>query len=226
MRPPPQAPEIEKRDGTHADFVERHPAYGMIGASRVSGSGVLFGSDFEHQHFVTIEIGHAELHRGHSHDRFYKNDQVIRIALSEAQWARFVSSMNVGDGTPCTIERLNGESIPGLQAPVARHEQFKAEANAAVQETLAAMDEAIEMLGKMGGERSKAGQVSEHVQRARRKLGDSLPWVARQFQEHMEEVTEKARIEVSAYVHAEISRAGITALGGAAPISLPAEKKP
>lgn len=226
MRPKDQAPEVEKRDGHHADSVERHPAYAMIGASRISGRGILFGSDFEHNHFVEISIGHAELYRGHSNDRTYKKDELIKVALSEAQWARFVSSMNVGDGVPCTLERLNGEMIPGITAPKARHEQFKAEANAAVQETLAAMDEAITLLAAMGGERSKAGQVSEHVQRARRKLGDSLPWVAQQFGEHMEDVTEKAKIEVEAYVTATIHRAGLTALGAPAPISLPAEKKP
>lgn len=228
MSRPVQATKLERTLGaaTH-DSVETHPAFGIIGASRVSGRAVLFGSDFEHQHFLIIRISRAVLHRGLSNDWHHAREELIEVALSEAQWATFVSTLNVGDGVPCTLDAVAGEQMPGIQAPTARHEQFKQEANEAIIECTAAMKDALDLLAEMGGgEKSKTGKVAERVRWAQRSLTDALPWVAQQFGEHMEAVTEKAKVEISAYMHATIARAGLRALGAESPpIAFPQQKK-
>ena len=132
--------------------------------------------------------------------------------MSEAQWATFLSTLNMGDGVPCTIERIQGAPVPAITQPPARHEQFKHEAGETIMECTGALKDALDMLANMGGEKSKAGMVAERVRCAQRALTDALPWVAQQFGEHMEAVTEKAKVEISAYAQGVISRAGIAAL--------------
>lgn len=52
-----QAPEVKQVDRYGETAQEtRHPAYGQISASRVSGERVLYGSDFRHRNFVQIRI--------------------------------------------------------------------------------------------------------------------------------------------------------------------------
>lgn len=86
------------------DTRESHPAYGMILAARVQGGARLAGSDFKHQSYIAIEVRHAHLSRSLSNDRWHGDKHIIRLSLSEAQWATFVSSMNVGFGVPCTLK--------------------------------------------------------------------------------------------------------------------------
>jgi len=96
---------------------EVHPAWGLIGASRVSSSppgASLFDSDLRHQHYVTVRIKAAKRRRDLHRDWIGGGKEYIEIAMSEAQWASFVSSMNTGDGVPCTVEHINREDVPGF----------------------------------------------------------------------------------------------------------------
>jgi hypothetical protein len=98
-----QDPTIEKVDSPISDSVEKHPAYAQIGASRVSGGTYLYGSNFAHQHYVTISITKSELNRSLSRDWASGGEEYIEVALSEAQWASFVSTLNSGTGIQCTL---------------------------------------------------------------------------------------------------------------------------
>lgn len=85
----------------YEDYREYHPAYAMIGAARVTtmtagGGARLFGSDFRHQAYVTVTIRTASLSRTAQAEYIHGETELIEVALSEAQWATFVSSMNVG----------------------------------------------------------------------------------------------------------------------------------
>src|SRR5688572_30436551 len=96
-----QEPTVDERGD------ERHPAWGMIGAARVQTTppgAVLFDSDLRHQHNVIITLYEARRNRGDLYrDHLMAERQVVEVQMSEAQWASFVSSMNAGDGVPCTI---------------------------------------------------------------------------------------------------------------------------
>ena len=120
-------------DSPAHNYRENHPAYAMIGASRVSqfgggGGARLFGSDFGHQHYVTISIRRASLGRSHQSEHAYGEEELIEVALSEAQWATFVSSMNVGHGVQATLTRVrDGDGfhlVPGIDDDTNRQEQF------------------------------------------------------------------------------------------------------
>lgn len=53
----------EKGPGGSMTTILRHPAYGSISVSHVTGNANLYGSDFAHQHYVTITISRSELRR-------------------------------------------------------------------------------------------------------------------------------------------------------------------
>lgn len=105
---------VEERD--RDGYRETHPAYAMIGASRVSGHARMFGSEFAHQNYICVTIREAETGRNLHHQWYYGKKELIEINMSEAQWATFVSSLNVGFGSPCTLRRVLGrDPIPGIK---------------------------------------------------------------------------------------------------------------
>lgn len=208
---PVEKPGLNPLNGT----AFTHPAFGQIGASRVSGRSILYGTDFEHQNFVTIRIRRSELHRGLSHDFHFGRNELIEVSLSEAQWATFVSSMNVGDGVPCTIEHVAGEDMPALprreQKDVYRAEVRKqlAEAATRVESTIRAL-EAGELVSLS---KAKRDAVLADLRQLKRDLGDRLPFIAKSLEQHMENTVEHAKVEVGAYVQQHVLRAGLEALG-------------
>lgn len=191
---------------------ETHPAYAVIRANRVSGSTNLFQSDFRHNAFISIQIAKAELVRDLSNDWVHDRAELVEVKLSEAQWASFVSSMNVGVGTPCTLSHLNREPIPGIERPKNRHEQFKRESGTSVEAALKHMQELREAIVQSGLSQKKQGELLNHVMFAERGIGSSQDFIAKQFAEHIEATVEHAKAEVSGYVSGAIRQVGIEAL--------------
>lgn len=197
--------------GRRDESVTTHPAFAQIGVTRVSGHTNLYDSDFSHNAFMSITITRSELHRGLSNDWHFAGDELIRVSLSEAQWATFVSSIN-GSSVPCTLERHNGTSVPGLPSPASRTEQFREEMQRDLADTLKALDEMGELIDSLNLPKGKRSALIDKGRAIHAKLTSSLPFVAEQFDEHMENTVEKAKAEVHGYMTGVIQRAGITAL--------------
>jgi hypothetical protein len=209
---------IGRRDETQTT----HPAYAQIGVSRVSGQMNLFDSDFVHNAYMVIRIHPTTLRRNLSNDWFFA-DRVpfIEVALSEAQWASFVSSPNVGDGVPCTMVYKDGKPIAELPSPVDRSKQFRGEMTKDIADTLAAVDELDELLDTMGLPKGKTDTLRSKARTIRAKLTDSIPFVAEQFDEHMEKGVEKGKAELHGYMTGVLQRAGLEALtGGVMPLQI------
>ena len=216
-----QQPEV--REGFHdGETIYTHPAFGQIGGSRVQGGTTLYGSDFEHQNFIIITIRKSDLHRSLSRDWHMSGDELIEVWLSEAQWATFVSSLNMGMGVPCTIAHINRKSVPAIpyrqEADEYRAEVAGKAKDAAkrVRETIAAIE------GEVGATLStkKRNAILAHLNRLAQDLGNNLPFVVESFDEHMEETVERAKVEVNAYMQTQIQRAGLEAIKGNAPVAL------
>ncbi len=215
-------PVRTERNSPVAESTYDHPGFGQIQASRVSGGAVLYGSDFIHQHFVTVTIRRSQLNRSLSLDWHFGREELVEVQLSEAQWATFVSSMNVGQGVPCTIAHVAGKPMPSLP--------YRNEREATTDDTqriigglTARVDAAIEEMTTgigAGLSEKKRAALLEGLKRLRRDVSDSLPFVAKSFSAHMETVVEKSKVEVNAYANAAVARAGLAALGGAPPLQL------
>ncbi len=220
-----QEPTTEIYDGPSGGTIEKHPSYGNIGASRVTGHINLFGSDFTHQAYVAIRIHTSSMKRSLSNDWTYAEDELIEVALSEAQWATFVSAMNIGDGVPCTIQHIGKKDVPQIPEPPKRKRQFQDELGEhfeLVNKALQDLKTTIES-SNLSGKAKK--EMLNHLATAYRNLTPNQKFVADQFGEHMETQIENAKIELAAYMQNAISRAGLTALANTVtPLQL--ENKP
>lgn len=196
------------------DTVHDHPAFGQISLHRISGTRVLYDSDFKHRDFVRIEVRHSQLRRGLSRDWHFARDSVVCVDLSEAQWATFVSSFNIGGGVPCTIDSIGKEEMPDFPMRDAGQE-FKGEASKKLKDSVKAIDDAIAAIeaNTNGLSKKKVEAMTAGLRSARRDLVSNLPFVADQFGEYMESRVEKAKVEVNAYMTSTIQRAGLETLG-------------
>lgn len=218
-----QQPVTVPNDSPHRkdETITTHPAYAQLSVSRVTGHTNLFDSDFSHNAFMVIRVAACELHRNLSSDWHYPDHRpMIEIALSEAQWATFVSSPNMA-GVPATLQSFNGEQVPQLPPPASRVDQFSAEMKRDAADTVAACRELDELIDSLGLPKGKAEQLRAKSRTIAAKVSSSMPFVADQFEEHMENVIEKGKAELHGYMGGVLQRAGLTALtGGALPLAL------
>lgn len=218
-----EKPVVTSTPDTHKETVT-HPAYGMIGASRIQGGKlILFGSDFIHDRSIAIRIHHSELNRDSTSEHHFATKQICEVYLSEAQWATFVSSLNVGDGVPCTITALGGENVPMIPSVPDRAVQFTEAAKERLKVSTDALNEMSALIENMKISAKAKDELKSLVDKAKMNIGSNLKYVATQFGEHIEEQVEKAKMEVSAYVHSTITRAGLNNLG--VPIQIATEMK-
>jgi len=214
MRGMPERPTITRGVDAHTDELHQHPAFGQIGANRVSGKQALYGSDFLHHHFMTVTIRASQMRRGNSRDWYSACDDYIQVSLSEAQWAEFVSTPNSGTGAACTIEWVRGAGvIPGIKLVANRRDQFAAEVKRDVQASLGRLDELLAELddAKIGARLKEKLVMAAKL--ARQDIEANLPFVARSFDEHMETTVARAKTEIHAYAQHAIHSAGLKALG-------------
>lgn len=182
---------------------ETHPAWGLVGASRVQSSppgASLFDSEIRHQHYVIVRLSTASRRRDLNRDWTHAEKQIVEIAMSEAQWASFVSSMNTGDGVPCTITRRELEAVPGVPDE-SRLAESMSEVRDAGEQAVAKVREAF------------ATYEEKHTKGNLRSLGfaiDNMPanmeFAAKSLTEHAENIVQKARADIEAMVLAKVEQ--------------------
>ena len=191
-------------EGPMGGTTSTHPAFAQIQASRVQGQTFLYGSGFVHNGYISVTISRSQLKRSLSRDWFFGRNELIEVAMSEAQWASFISSMNMGSGVPCTISHIDRHQVPQLPNPPKETGQFDNE----LKERLGIVEDALKKLGEqintMPVSEKKKKELLDSLGSAMRNLTPNLKFVSDQFGEHMEDTIEKAKIEVE-----EIGRAHV-----------------
>lgn len=197
------------------DGEEQHPAWVLVGASRVQATpgAVLFDSDIRHQHYVVIRVMRAVRKRSLSHDWKHGRKTIVEFAMSEAQWASFVSSMNTGDGVPATLEwdgTLDDPQVPGM--PFAPRLQVSMDE---VHGAAAAAEEKVQSAFAAYVEKKNAANLRA-LEIAISHMTPNMDYAAQSLSEHAENVVQRARADVEAFVLQKARQLGLdpAELGG------------
>ena len=183
----------------------QHESFGFIKASRVSGQAQLFDSAVDHQHYVTIEIGQAEQVRRYNESYVHGGTRggFISVAMSESQFAQFITSMNVGSGAPCTIQYVAGKRREPPPPDTNTRETFENEVKEQAVKIGADLVKAIaELRGLV--DNGKAGKKDLQAALAKfefalRGLDSNMPFMMRRFAEGIEKLTDRAKMDLNAH---------------------------
>lgn len=228
-RPVPRKPyerTTVKREVHGKEITESHESYGMVGIHRVSGGGVrghrLFGSAVEHGHFFMLRIMRAKRVVAEFGEQFYSDGRVpiVEIALTAAQFAEMITTLNVGDGVPCTITDVEGvsmDSVPDDAGSELRrfHDDFKEHLTDIVDKLVVAEKTVEEVLAKKSITVADKDVIRRTVHTAVRVLNDHAPFVLKQFSESTEKMIAKGKTEIESFVNLVFQRAGIKAISAA-----------
>lgn len=184
---------------------ERHPSWGKINVSRVSGQTNLFRSSLKHHHFISLSISKAKVvDSGGASDFLMNDEEVIEVFMSETQFARMITSIGMGSGAPCTINRMNNESVE--DCPPQDRAEFVINAR---DEHLDGHEEKMrELLGKMqrmlsDKHRPTLKELGEIIHELSCYVGNfktSHKFFREQFVEEVEGILDDAKSEIEAHI--------------------------
>jgi hypothetical protein len=202
------------------EFERDHPSYGLVRISRMNGGmgqTRLFGSPLAtHYGTIRLTIGTAKWIHGLHHDRYYGSikGEHIEIEMSAAQFADMITSLNVGNGTPCTIRYVNGARVenPPDFPTEAEHirDNFEGALDKYKAKAKTYRKRIEELTAKLTTKAREEIRIALDVMEDQ--LAQNVPFVIKQFQEAATKVTTAAKAEVEAFVMHAVRSAGLDAI--------------
>lgn len=191
----------------------RHPSYAKIIVSRVSGEAQLFQSAFTHQHYITLRICRAHV-VGNDHEMIMDDRELIEVAMSETQFARMVTSLNIGSGSPCTLQRVGGQLV---KQPI-NEDQRQSHCRMVRSKLTDVMNTQLELSKQIKVWREEKHRptlreldtLAENMHLIGANFERNMGYYARVFEEHMEAVVDDAKTEIEAHVLRTTDRLGLT----------------
>ena len=185
---------------------ETHPAWALIGVHRVSSTPgkALFDSDIRHQHYIVIHLEEAERKRDLHRDWIMgsRRRRIVEVAMSEAQWASFVSSINTS-GVPATILEREGVDVPEVP-----YEPRLRESMDEVRDAARRSQEKVLEAFRAYEEHKTAGNLRS-LRAAIENLPSNLAYAAESLNEHVENVVQRARADIEAFVVQKAEQLGL-----------------
>lgn len=193
---------------------DRHTSWGKINVTRVSGHANLFRSSLRHHHFISLTINKARVvDSGGAHDFLMDDGEVVEVYMSETQFARMITSIGMGSGAPCTINRMNNESVE--DCPAQDRAEFVINAR---DEHLDGHEEKVrELLGRLqrmlsDKHRPTLKELGEIIHDLSIYVGNfktSHKYFREQFVEEVEGILDDARSEIEAHILHSAGKLGI-----------------
>lgn len=211
---------VQRRPGD-AEEEETHPAFAVVSVSRISGNcGKLFGSHMNnHMGSIRLTITPAKRYHSLSRDWIFPESRhgVVEIELSHVQFAEMITTMNVSEGTPCTLRYANGKQVPGIPDTMQTEQEkvsegFKTRTTELADKMAESFTEVDAILNKKGA----IGKADREVIRSAMRMAvqdvrSNMPFVLDQFVESTEKVAKAAKAEVEGFLTSAIHSAGLDA---------------
>lgn len=184
---------------------EQHPSYGMLGFHRVTHGSLsnLFGSSIRHKDTIRLTLKEGKRQRSLNQDWYHGGRELFEVEMSYNQFAELITSMNVGDGIPVTIRRVNGSALP--EPPFTdKGEQHLEEYREHLQNTYQNARELIQQVSELfASKKSFSKKEQEKILRQlshiASDIGANQDFQLKQFQEQMERTATEAKGEIEAF---------------------------
>ena len=200
----------------------KHPAFGLVKFSKVMGHpGHLFGSSVECENYVELEISHAVESIDTGLDRHYHHDgaPIVTVAMTPAQFAELITTMNIGSGIPCTIRDIDGKGVERIPDNAHEHEldrqrrQFKEKMMNLSKELHTSQKRIEELLKQPRLNKEEKEELAKVLYKGTQDIDSNIPYFMSFFDEATDKIVQEAKSEIDAVVHDCVINAGIKALG-------------
>lgn len=218
-----ERPTVTPSDDHLHESVVNHPSFAVVRVSGTHGGNVtLFGSDAQHNDYVTIEVAPANLKRSLNHDWIHGDSTpILQFNLSHAQFVSMIQNKGNGAGTPVTLtiapKSLNNDlmSVPYIEPLQSNVDLIKDEIEKSLKERLASAELALEELETALTEKKGIKVIRELTKSARNKISGaagSLSYSIKQAHSEIDKSVHEATVNVEAMIQTKLKNIGVHAI--------------
>jgi hypothetical protein len=194
-----------------------HESYGVIEIGRCQSSGnvSLFGSSILHHNHIRVSVKTATFDRGLNRDWIHSGKLIVDFIMSPTQFADAITSLNVGDGTPITLQYVTGDSKPCRESSPyeSKTHTFNKEFDEQCKELSKRFDDTL----KLAEETHAQKRLINEIQMLKQEIRSNFPFINKSFTEQMEHTVKEAKGEVEAFVTHAVQSYGLDAIRKQAP---------
>lgn len=197
---------------------KEHPSFGSLSWARVSSNGHkdFYMSSVRPMNFISVKLTPSrQVQDGATTRAFSMGAPIFEVVMTEAQFAAFITTPNMGNGTPCTINYMQGEKVAPVP-PDEQDQQYKKALQGTASNAAKNLDVALSKLDEiLSGKSIRKGDLKDlkdEIQRSRANIGSTLPHILMLFDEHMERVREEAQATFEGAVKQRLVELGIGSL--------------
>lgn len=196
---------------------EEHPSYGMISFGRINGRPTgFYGSEIVPDNYIEMRIYSAYTEKSLTDEKYYAKNMLARVRITPNQFSELITSMNIGDGVPCTIERLPDGRVEEFQATENRkefiHNTFKERMVEYRQQLKEYEDRITELTKKKTLSKADIEEVRIATRTMTQEIDSNIPFFMRCFQETMDNIVVESKTAVESAILHKIHVAGLEQL--------------
>lgn len=197
-----------------------HPAFGMISFSRTScgRSPKFFGSSLPVESYIEIKVQQGSIERDLGRDWYHpahpKKDIVI-ARMTPSQFSELITTMNIGEGVPCTLEIVNGERVEPLKDFENRAEFHQRKIVEQMQnfskQLSVSRKRSEELIAKKNLTKEDQKELSWILGSALQEIDKNIPFFLKTFQEGADKIIVEAKAEVENSITNKLMTLGLDA---------------
>lgn len=193
-----------------AEKVIQHTSFGMISVSRTQGGcGKFFGTDMQPNSYIQVIVSqnasmeYDEVMGCKPWPSGKRNEEVVKFRMTSTQFAELITTLNLGMGVPCTIERVCGNDIPQYEDDLQSSVNYEAEKLERMLKSYKAefikASEKIEAL-MASLPKTKKTEIINIINRLSTHVCANTPFHLRCFEEAVEKTISSAKSEIANYL--------------------------
>jgi hypothetical protein len=202
------------------DRILKHPSFGILRLSHISGHSRLFGSSVRHSNYMGLSICRAVHRRGLHHDDIVADSgrELIRVYMSPVQLSEALFSVGSASGAPCTISGTMTTGWESYKEPPATDSQsvYVEEFKKDMADVAGKMDEALnlaeEQAAKPSVNKTERNKLLGMLRSIKQHLECNMPFVLESYVEKVETVKQQAKGEIEARADLVVRTLGQQAL--------------
>lgn len=196
---------------------QKHPAFGMIRFSRITGNSNFFGSPLTHDHFINLEVKQGSVKTDLGQDWYGDEGSVLRLRMTSTQFSELITSLNYGIGVPCTLEYIKGEKVEPLPEPINTKDLAEKEFDTNMTEFIESLErsskKADELIKKKSLSKNDQEELSWVLKKALQMVKSNIPFYEEQFKRRTDKLVSDAKHEIENAISHKVMAAGLQSLG-------------
>jgi len=195
---------------------------GMVGFSRINGSKRLYMSNLNNSNWIALRVYEAKDDSkdwGEKRVTTKSSRPLVELELSASQFAELLTTMNVGNGVPCTLtyakeQRIDQTALKEDDSPLDVGKKFfKKNAKEFSDEINRITSDLSKELEDIKMSKKSKDRVEAILSKVRQEVCANMPFYVEVFEETAKKVVDESKAEIDAFVTGGIVKAGLEALG-------------